>query len=302
VWSERQKLTASDAAASDFFGGAVGISGDTVAVGAMLHDGSAGSNAGAAYVFGRSLDAWSERQKLTASDPSAWAQLGNALSLAGETLVVGALADRPVPGGAAGSAYVYVREGTSWTEQAKLRASGGAGGDDFGVSVSLAGDTALIGNSLDDTVDGTDAGSASVRVRAGSSWSEQQLLPPAVPTGLYTLPPCRVVDTRTTASPLRGNSIAAFPVAGRCLVPGDARAVVAIFTAVGPTQAGNLRLFPDDQIAPLASALNFAAGQTRAGNGVVLLSRDGNVAVQCDMPPGAPGQTHFVLDVVAYFR
>ena len=70
VWSEQQKLTASDGASSDHFGISVSIDGDTAVIGAYGDDDN-GSYSGSAYVYVRSNGVWSEQQKLTASDGAA---------------------------------------------------------------------------------------------------------------------------------------------------------------------------------------------------------------------------------------
>jgi hypothetical protein len=124
---------------------------------------------------------------------------------------------------------------------------------------------------------------------------------------LYTVGPCRVADTRDPTGPSGGPPLAAnaarsFPVSGLCGIPADARAVVLNATAVNPSEAGNLRLYPAGQAAPLASALNFAPGLTRANNAVVPLGTDGQIGVQCDMAPGSSGSTNLVLDVSGYFK
>jgi hypothetical protein len=120
---------------------------------------------------------------------------------------------------------------------------------------------------------------------------------------LYTVSPCRVTDTREPpGTPLAANSARTFAVTGTCGIPADARAVAVNATAVNPTDFGNLRLYPAGTAAPLASSLNFAAGLTRANNAIVPLGADGQIAVQCDMPPGSSGATHFVLDVYGYFK
>jgi hypothetical protein len=121
-------------------------------------------------------------------------------------------------------------------------------------------------------------------------------------TAFFTVAPCRVADTRTNASPLLANSRRSFAVGGLCQVPADARAVAAILTAVNPGASGGLRAYATGQAVPLASALSFAAGRTRANNAVVSLGIGGQVDVQCDMPPGSTATTHFVLDVVGFFR
>jgi uncharacterized repeat protein (TIGR01451 family) len=176
TWSEQQKLLASDGAAGDFFGNSVSVSGDTAVVGAPGHDAPGGTDSGSAYVFVRSGTTWTEQQKLLGSDDFTDDAFGWSVSVSGDTAVVGAYLDDTLGGTDAGSAYVFVRSGTTWTEQQKLLAPDGAAGDNFGRSVSVAGDTAVVGAAGDDTPGGANAGSAYVFVRSGTTWTEQQKL------------------------------------------------------------------------------------------------------------------------------
>src|SRR5262245_21948840 len=145
TWVQQAQLTASDAAPADFFGGAVSVYGNTALVGADRDDHSGGSDAGSAYVFVRSGAVWTQQAKLTASDAASNDLFGHSVSIYGDTAVVGSVLDTNAGGTNAGSAYVFVRSGTVWTQQAKLTASDAGGGDNFGQSVSISGDTALIG-------------------------------------------------------------------------------------------------------------------------------------------------------------
>jgi hypothetical protein len=172
-WFQQAKLIASDAAAADLFGSSVAVSGDTAVVGATYDD-SPATDAGSAYVFVRSNGAWTEQAKLTASDVAAGDNFGNRVALSGDTAVVGAPADDS-PATNAGSAYVFVRSGGTWTEQAKLTASDAAANDQFGVSVAVSGDTAVVGARRDDSP-ARDAGSAYVFVRSEVTWAEQAKL------------------------------------------------------------------------------------------------------------------------------
>lgn len=144
-WSQQAKLTASDAAAVDNFGrNVVGISGDTLVVGAPFDDTGAGTDAGSAYVFVRSGTSWSQQAKLTASDAAAGDAFGISVSISGDTVVAGAFNDDD-GGTNSGSAYVFTRSGTSWSQQQKLTASDAAAGDQFGFSVSNSGNTVVAG-------------------------------------------------------------------------------------------------------------------------------------------------------------
>ena len=173
VWTEQQKLTASDGASSDWFGDSVGLSGDTAVVGALLHDGN-GSSSGAAYVYFRSGAKWTEQQKLLASDGAADDQFGTSVSIAGDTAIIGAVLDDD-GGSGSGSAYVFVRSGVVWSEEQKLVPLDSAADDRFGSAVSISGDTAVIGARWDDD-NGGNAGSAYVFTRSGGVWTEQQEL------------------------------------------------------------------------------------------------------------------------------
>ena len=158
-WTEQQKLTASDAAASDFFGVSVALDIDTAVIGAAFDDDD-GSSSGSAYVFTRSAGVWTEQQKLTASDGAAVDLFGVSVAVDADTAVIGARDDDD-NGTNSGSAYVFTRSGTIWTERQKLTASDGAFGDRFGESVAVDADTAIIGAIVDDD-NGSNSGSAYV--------------------------------------------------------------------------------------------------------------------------------------------
>lgn len=173
VWTEQQRLTASDGQDEDYFGQSVAIDGDTIIVGAQFEDG-AGYNRGAAYVFTRSGTTWTEQQKLTASDPEDEDYFGVSVAIDGDTVVVGANLEDGA-GTNRGAAYVYTRSGTTWTQQQKLTASDGVNNDWFGYSVAIDGDTVVIGSPYsDDTY--TNQGAAYVFTRSAGVWSQQQKL------------------------------------------------------------------------------------------------------------------------------
>jgi hypothetical protein len=124
------------------------------------------------------------------------------------------------------------------------------------------------------------------------------------PLRFYTLTPCRLADTRNAAGPTGGPALSAgatrtFALGGRCGIPATAWAVSVNATVTGPTAPGNLRLFPQGTPVPASSSLNYAAGQTRANSGVVLLGPAGDLAVFCGQ---ATGTTQFLLDVNGYFE
>ncbi|MCP3981058.1 MAG: hypothetical protein GY716_17310 [bacterium] len=163
-----EKLTASDGGPDDWFGWAVSASGDVTVVGATNAD-DAGWGTGAAYVYQRNQGGagnWGQVAKLLASDGAAFDNFGISVSVSGTVAVVGAWADDDA-GNAAGAAYLFARdEGGSdnWGQVAKLASSDLAAGDEFGRSVSVSGDVALVGAWADDDL-GDFSGSAYVFAR-----------------------------------------------------------------------------------------------------------------------------------------
>lgn len=172
VWTQSAKLTAADAAANDQFGWTVAVSGETIMVGAPRANHLAGVDAGAAYVFVSDGAVWTQQAKLTASDAAANDQFGNWVEIDGDTAVIGSSLDDHAGGTDGGSAYVFVRTGTSWTQQARLLALDGAAQDHFGIEVSIDGDTAVIGAHQADLPGGGDSGAAYVFVRQTGVWTQ----------------------------------------------------------------------------------------------------------------------------------
>ena len=174
TWTQTATLTSSDNALGDNFGISVALSGDTALIGAAGDD-DAGNGSGSAYVFVRNGNVWTQQAKLTASSPAALALFGAFLELEGDTALIGAydfLDSGP------GAAYVFTRDGTTWSEQARLTASDGAIGDLFGAGLALEGDTAIVGAPSDDD-SGDRSGASYVFIRSGTVWTEQQKLLPA---------------------------------------------------------------------------------------------------------------------------
>jgi len=157
-WGEVKKLIASDGAAFESFGNSVAIYGDTAIVGAP--DDSIGSifSHGSAYVFERNQggpDNWGEVKKLTASDAAGFDHFGDSVAIYGDTAIMGTPNDDIGSISNQGSAYVFERNQggpDNWGQVKKLTASDGAELDNFGLSVAIYGDTAIIGAPLDDIV------------------------------------------------------------------------------------------------------------------------------------------------------
>jgi len=165
TWVEDAKLLADDGAESDYFGYSVSLSGDLAVIGAQNDDDN-GSASGSAYVCDRNeggADNWGQVAKLTASDGAVDDWFGWSVSTGDDLAVVGAYGDDD-DGDKSGSAYVFGRnEGgaDNWGQVAKLTASDAAADDQFGRSVSVSGDAAIVGVYRDDD-NGSFSGSAYV--------------------------------------------------------------------------------------------------------------------------------------------
>ncbi|MGD2109488.1 MAG: FG-GAP repeat protein, partial [Phycisphaerae bacterium] len=175
-WVEEQKLTASDAAADDRFGGRVSISGDVAVVGVIRDGCAAGDFCGSAYVYRFDGSSWFEEQKLTASDAAPDDAFGYSVSVSEDTVLVGALWDDCPAGLGCGSAYVYRFNGWSWVEEQKLIATGAEAAYHLGGFVSLDGNVAVLGARTVDRAAGNNCGSAYVFRFDGLTWVEEQKL------------------------------------------------------------------------------------------------------------------------------
>lgn len=165
TFTPQGRLTANDAQPQDGFGGALAASPNTLAVGAK----GRANNQGAVYLFTLSGDGtWQPQATITAPDGLKGDRFGDALAMDGETLAVGAR----FRGKYTGAVYVFVRNGTRWSYQTRLMAQDAEQGDSFGASVSLRGDTLLVG------AHGKRAGigCAYVFQRESGVWSQQAKL------------------------------------------------------------------------------------------------------------------------------
>jgi len=176
LWLQQAQLTADDGAANDLLGRSVAIDGDTAVVGADRADVGANTDQGSAYVFLRNGSTWIFQRKLTAADGAAWDNLGCSVAISGDIAVLGACGGEVGANTDQGSAYVFTRSGITWTEQQKLTAIDGAAYDDFGISVAISGDTAVVSADCDSVGANAGQGSAYVFARSGSTWSQQAKL------------------------------------------------------------------------------------------------------------------------------
>ncbi|MCA9961979.1 MAG: DUF11 domain-containing protein, partial [Anaerolineales bacterium] len=143
TWTQQFILTGADSAAHDRFGTAVALDNNTIIVGASEDD-DAGSASGSAYIFYWNGAAWQQQAKLTAADANAGDQFGIAVDVEGDTAVVGAWRDSD-GGSARGSAYVFQRSGSTWTQVAKLTAATPVNGANYGNSVSVSDGVIAVG-------------------------------------------------------------------------------------------------------------------------------------------------------------
>ena len=209
TWTQQAYLKASNTNAGDEFGYSVAVSGDTVVAGAYGEssdatgiDGDQTDNtapqAGATYVFVRNGVTWTQQAYLKASNTDASDRFGYSVAVSGNTTVVGAYLEASSAKGIngdqadnsasqAGAAYVFIRNGMTWTQQAYLKASNTEAGDLFGCSVGISGDTLVAGafgedsdatgingNQIDNSA--SQAGAAYVFVRSGVTWTQQAYL------------------------------------------------------------------------------------------------------------------------------
>lgn len=206
-WSYQATLTPSDTS-SRAFGTGVAVDGDLAVVGSPRDDIGANVYQGSVYVFARSGTAWTEQQKLTAGNPLALAQFGTSVALHGATILVGAPGQPTSP---PGSAYAFVSSGGSWTQQARLTPTEARPVRDFGASVAILGDRALVtGRFLNpDLVPlpcfGTDCAGYSQPVaytfgRSGSAWAQTDRLT-RLGSGSQPLQAALGLDTLLLGSP-----------------------------------------------------------------------------------------------------
>ena len=167
VWSQQAYIKASNTGGGDEFGRSVAISDNTLVVGAHLEDSNAtgingdqdnflANDSGAVYVFIRSGTVWSQQAYIKASNTDGGDEFGQSVAISGNTLVVGAhLEDSNATGingdqdnflaNDSGAVYVFIRSGTVWSQQAYIKASNTGGGDQFGGTVTISGNTLVVG-------------------------------------------------------------------------------------------------------------------------------------------------------------
>ena len=215
VWTQKAYLKPSaNSFNGELFGCSLALSGDTLVVGACgdpsptrgvngIQSGTSAGGSGAAYVFVRGSLGWTQQAYLKASNTDVGANFGHCVSIDGETIVVGAWGESSAATGvngnqadvsapAAGAAYVFVRNGAVWTQQAYLKASNARASASFGTACVVARDTLVVSARADSSaatgIDGdgadasaTGAGAAYVFERSGGVWSQQAYLKASAP-------------------------------------------------------------------------------------------------------------------------
>jgi hypothetical protein len=256
TWTQVQKIVASDRAASDRFGYTVSISGDHAIVGAYYEDEDASgenykSRAGSAYLFHYNGSTWTQQQKIVASDRAEADFFGSSVAISGDYAIVGAYQEDPDGKTNAGSAYIFHYNGSNWTQQQKIVASDRAANDNFGYTVAISGDHAIVGAHVEDEDETGEntlsaAGSAYIFHYDGLVWTQQQ----------------KIVASDRAAYDYFGYSVS---------ISGDNAIVGAYYEDPdGYNDAGSAYLFkgPEDAATPITLA-SFTA-QTK--NGVVDLA------------------------------
>lgn len=209
--AQQAQLMPSNPGNGDYFGLVVAISGDTAVIGAPYEDSGGrrinGSpnesllDSGAAYVYVRNGSSWTQQAFLKASDGEAGDLFGSAVGIEGDTIVVGAPHEGESENyqGGKGTVYVFSRDGTTWSEEARLRTHNRRPADYFGIAVSISGNSILAGaegeNSTAPGVDSEDnngeiggghtaasVGAAYVFTKNNGTWAQQAYLKASNPS------------------------------------------------------------------------------------------------------------------------
>ncbi len=180
-WKQSAKLAPVDGSASDKFGCSVAISknssGEYYAIVGAYEADKGTLDVGTAYIFKLGTGGWTQQARLTASDYTPGDKFGYSVSLSGDYAVIGAYGDDD-KGDWAGSAYIFKREGTSWTQKQKIFAADSATGDSFGETVSVFGDYAIVGSAWSDVSNNNSSGAAYIfkRNTTTDQWLQEKKL------------------------------------------------------------------------------------------------------------------------------
>lgn len=174
-WTQTQRLLAADGAAGDLFGESIGLDGDQALIGALFAAINGNGSQGAAYAFAASGGSWSQTQKIVAADGVGEDQFGTAVAVSGSTALVSAIGATIDDHARQGAVYVLTLADGSWNQSDKFATEGGDN-DNFGYSVTLDGDTALVGAPFRAVGDNGAQGAAYVYARSAGAWGTPRKL------------------------------------------------------------------------------------------------------------------------------
>lgn len=163
--AESAKLTSSDGLGGDDFGTSVAVTGNTVVVGAPGANVGGASDQGAAYIFVKPAGGWQDGTQQAKLTSALGSQLGHSVAISGDTVVAGAPTSS-APGDGFGAAFVFLKPGAGWADeaaQAELTASDANDFDDLGWSVAIDADTVVAGTRY--------ANAAYVFVKPAGAWT-----------------------------------------------------------------------------------------------------------------------------------
>ena len=189
---QRAFIKADNAGNGDLFGRPVAVSGNTLVIGAPDEDSAVNANgsdnsetnSGAAYVFVRNGNSWTQQAMLKADNARAEYRFGASVSISGDTLVVGSPSEGKNISLESGAAYVFTRSNGNWTQQAMLKAANADGNDDFGVHVAIdsnliavaaTGEGSAAGKAADDN-SAPLSGAVYLFEQNNGSWTQQSML------------------------------------------------------------------------------------------------------------------------------
>ena len=175
-WTKEAKITANDGRPDDLFGVSVDLYGDIAIVGAKGAYPNGQLKRGSAYVFERVNGQWAQQAILIGDDSTSFDEFGSSVALYGDTAIVGAESATVSGNFAQGAAYVFIKNGSSWVQQAKLVSSDGASSDRFGKSIDLYKDFAIVGAHLASVGDERLQGTAYIFKRNNGAWEQEAKL------------------------------------------------------------------------------------------------------------------------------
>ncbi len=260
---QQQELTAADGGAGDQFAWPVALSadGNTALIGAERKIINGNISQGAAYVFTRSGSNWVLQQELTAADGTASDFFGSPVKLSadGNTALIGAGDKKIGSNSGQGAAYVFVRSGSTWTQEQELTASDGAAGDLFAAYAALSADgsNALVTAFTKNVGSNPSQGAAYVFTRSGSAWAQQQEL----------------TASDAAANDLFGESPAVSGDGGTILIGSPGKHAEYVFVRSGSTWTQRQELTASDGTA--SDEFGFSAAALSADGNTALIGADG---------------------------